>query len=77
MTIGHRPEQEEKPMKQRLSLKERFEANKGAGYGAMVGAVAGAVISGPLAPIGAAIGGAIGGGLGSLYDRKFRRPKKM
>ena len=58
-----------------LTLKERIEANKGAGYGAMTGAVAGAIVTGPFAPIGAAVGGAIGGAIGSVYDRKFRKPK--
>ncbi len=67
---------EQKTPQKRLSLKERFEANKGAGYGAMVGAVAGAILTGPMPPLGAAIGGAIGGGLGSLVDRKFRQPKQ-
>ena len=75
MAIEPHTEQEKSPSKQRLSLKERINANKGAGYGAMIGAVAGAIVSGPMAPFGAAIGGAIGGGLGSLYDRKFRKPK--
>lgn len=62
--------------RQKLTLKERIEANKGAGYGAMVGAVSGAMVMGPLAPVGAIVGGAIGGGIGSIIDRKFRRPKK-
>lgn len=61
-----------KQPKHPLSLKERIEANKGAGYGAMTGAVAGAIVTGPFAPFGAAVGGAIGGALGSIYDRKFR-----
>lgn len=65
-----------KTVQEKLSWRERFQANKGAGYGAMVGAVAGAVVAGPLAPVGAAIGGAIGGGPGSLYDRKFRQTKE-
>jgi len=63
------------PEQHSLSLKERIEANKGAGYGAMTGAVAGAIVSGPFAPIGAAIGGAVGGALGSIYDRQFRKSK--
>lgn len=59
----------------KLTLQERIEANRGAGYGAMLGAVAGAILTGPFAPLGAAIGGALGGGLGSLIDRKWRRKK--
>ena len=53
-----------------LTLKERIEEHKMAGYGAMIGAVAGAAALGPL---GAAIGGGLGGGVGSLIDHKFRR----
>ena len=56
----------------KLTLQERLEEHKLAGYGAMAGAVAGAVV---LGPIGAAIGGGIGGGLGSMCDHKFRHPK--
>ena len=63
---------ENKPTRKQ-SLKERIEANRGAGSGAMVVAIAGAIV---LGPVGAIIGGAIGGGLGSLIDRKFRRKKK-
>ena len=58
--------------KRKLSLKERINANRGAGFGAMVGAIAGAMLAGP---IGAIIGGAIGGGVGSVIDRKFRWKK--
>ena len=54
----------------KLTLKERIDEHKMAGYGAMAGAVAGAAVLGPL---GAAIGGAVGGGVGSLIDHKFRR----
>ena len=54
---------------QKLTLKERIEEHKMAGYGAMIGAVSGAAV---LGPIGAAIGGAVGGGVGSLIDHKFR-----
>ena len=54
---------------EKLTLKERIDEHKMAGYGAMVGAVSGAVV---LGPIGAAIGGAVGGGVGSLIDHKFR-----
>ena len=56
----------------KLSLQERLEEHKLAGYGAMIGAVTGAM----LGPLGAALGGAIGGGVGSLLDRKFRHPKQ-
>lgn len=66
---------EKNPRGQKVALKDRIEANKGAGYGAMVGAVSGAIFLGPLAPIGAIIGGAIGGGIGSIIDRKFRHSK--
>jgi len=80
MASEHEPSELEnivtKKVQEKLSWKERFHANKGAGYGAMVVAVAGAVVAGPLAPIGAAIGGAIGGGFGSLVDHKYRRPKE-
>jgi phage tail tape-measure protein len=63
------------PQKRPSSLKERIDANRGAGYGAMIGAVAGAIIAGPMAPVGAIIGGAIGGGIGSIVDKKFRSNK--
>ncbi len=76
MPESQEPGIEKDPRERKLSLKDRIEANKGAGYGAMVGAVSGAIFLGPLAPIGAIIGGAVGGGIGSVIDRKFRRPNK-
>ncbi len=50
MPESQEPGIEKDPRERKLSLKDRIEANKGAGYGAMVGAVSGAIFLGPLAP---------------------------